>query len=98
MTALALFGLSFGTCLAAAAAAYRWIIRPLKQRDREELPQRTPADVLADADAYRARRIAEQAADDLDTCRHIWPNPPSWRTAQAQHRHDTARQRKEEDR
>lgn len=62
MTALALFGLSFGTCLAAAAAAYRWIIRPLKQRDRPPLPQRTPADVLADAAAHRARRIADANA------------------------------------
>ena len=74
-------------------AGWRWL------RDtRPPLPQRTPADVYRDVDDYRARRAEEQAADDLDNCRVIWPDAPSWRTAKAQHRHDTAKQRKEEDR
>lgn len=52
-------------------------------------PRRTPANVARDLDKHRAAR-------DLDTCRAIWPDPPSWRTAQAQHRIDTAKQQKEE--
>ena len=73
-----------------ARAAWQW-----RHDTRPPLPQRTPEDVLADAANHRARREAEQEADDLDTCRYIWPNPPTWRTAKAQHRHDTAKHRKE---
>lgn len=52
-------------------------------------PKRTAADVMADlAQARRAR--------DLTTCQLIWPNPPSARVIEAQYRHDTAKQRKEE--
>lgn len=52
-------------------------------------PKRTAADVLADV--RKARRLR-----DLHTCQAIWPDPPSWRVTEAQHRHDTARQRKEQ--
>lgn len=52
-------------------------------------PKRTAADVMADLAQARRQR-------DLATCRAIWPDPPSWRTAQAQHRIDTAKQQKEE--
>lgn len=63
MTALALFTLALATCGTAALAAFRWVIRPAEQRQREaRVQQRTPADVLADAAAYRARRIAELEA------------------------------------
>ena len=66
-------------------------------RRRPPLPHRTPADVYRDVDECRARRAAEQAADDLDNCRHIWPDARrAARVIEAQHRHDTARQRKED--
>lgn len=67
--------------------ALRWLLRRLPGGSRP-LPQRTPADVLADAAAHRAAR-------DLDLMHAIWPDPPSARVIEAQHRHDTAKQRKE---
>ncbi|MER5461621.1 hypothetical protein ABT010_13225 [Streptomyces sp. NPDC002668] len=90
MSDVALFALCLVAAVAAGVAAGRWVGRPFKQRAQTE------ADVHADAAAYRARRQAEQRADDLDICRYLWPNPPSWRTAVTQYRHDTAKQRKEE--
>lgn len=60
-----------------------------RNQQRPPLPQRTAADVWADAAAHRA-------ALDLDRMRAIWPDPPSWRTAEAQYRHDTAKQQREE--
>ncbi|MFI2349743.1 hypothetical protein ACH492_22350 [Streptomyces sp. NPDC019443] len=76
----------------AVTAAIVWA----RYRRQPPLPQRTPADVYRDAADCRARREAEQVADDLDNCQAIWPDPPSWRTAEAQHRHDTAKQQREE--
>lgn len=90
MNTLALFGLCLAVCVAGALATYRWVIRPLVHRN-PPLPQRTPEDVLADVDAHRRKR-------ETATCFDIWPDAPSWRTAETQHRIDTAKQRKEEDR
>jgi len=72
--------------------ALRWLLRHLPggRAERPPLPRRTPADVVRDAAAHRA-------AIDLDTCRAIWPDARSWKTAEAQHRIDTAKQRKEND-
>ncbi|MFC5802755.1 hypothetical protein [Streptomyces formicae] len=75
-------------------------------RRRPPHPTRTAADVQADVEAHRARREADaashgpqrlaQALHDYDQVWAIWPDPPSWRVAQAQHRIDTAKQRREE--
>ena len=51
-------------------------------------PRRTAAQVTAALQEARRAR-------DLATCHLIWPDPPSARVIEAQYRHDTARQRKE---
>ncbi|MGA4864155.1 hypothetical protein ACPB9J_16060 [Streptomyces lavendulocolor] len=68
-----------------AAAVYVAVAKPF----RDEPPHRTPEDVQRDIAEHRARR-------DLDTCRGIWPDPPTWRVIAAQHRLDTAKQRRKE--
>ncbi|GGU52219.1 hypothetical protein [Streptomyces lavendofoliae] len=68
-----------------AAALYVAVAKPF----RADPPRRTPEDVQRDIAERRARR-------DLDTCRGIWPDPPSWRVAATQHRLDTAKQRRKE--
>lgn len=67
-------------------AAIAWLCRHLPSSRPQ--PKRTAADVMADLAQARRDR-------DLTTCQLIWPDPPTWKTAQAQHRHDTAKQRKE---
>jgi len=68
------------------AYAIRWLCHHLPGSQPQ--PKRTAADVAADLrEARRAR--------DLTTCQAIWPDPPTWKTAAAQYRHDTAKQRKE---
>jgi len=65
-----------------------YAIRAVCRRLPGSKPKRTAADVAADLrEARRAR--------DLTTCQAIWPDPPTWKTAAAQYRHDTAKQRKE---
>ena len=94
MTAAAWLAWAGGTWMAIAIAA-AWIKH--RCRRRPPLPQRTPADVYRDVDQCRARRAEEQAADDLDNCWVIWPEARrAARAIEAQHRHDTAKQRKEE--
>jgi hypothetical protein len=83
--ALATFAWVGGIWLVIAIGAV-WVSH--RNRQRAPLPQRTPADVWADAAAHRAAR-------DLDLMRAIWPDPPSARVIEAQYRHDTAKQRKE---
>ncbi|MFF8829285.1 hypothetical protein [Streptomyces sp. NPDC015131] len=56
---------------------------------RDDPPRRTPEDIQRDIAEQRARR-------DLDTCHAIWPDPPTWRVAAAQHRLNTAKQRRKE--
>jgi hypothetical protein len=51
MSSLALFAICFGACLAAALAAYRWIIRPLEQRNREARVHQQRAQRMADINA-----------------------------------------------
>lgn len=49
------------------------------------------------ARAIRRRYLAwAQPRRDLAACQAIWPDPPSARVIEAQHRLDTAKQRKEE--
>jgi hypothetical protein len=66
------------------AVAVAWAWHRAKRR-----PRRTAADVMADLAQARRQR-------DHATCQAIWPDPPSWRAAEAQWRIDTAKQQKEE--
>ncbi|MFD9222031.1 hypothetical protein ACFWDI_18915 [Streptomyces sp. NPDC060064] len=51
MSDLALFALTFATCVAATLAAYRWIVRPLEQRDRAKRVQQQRDQRIADINA-----------------------------------------------
>lgn len=55
---------------------------------RRDTWHRTPDDVARDAAAHRAQL-------DLAECFDIWADAPTWKTAKAQYRLDTAKQRKE---
>jgi hypothetical protein len=65
--------------------ALRWLLRRLPGGK----PKRTAAQVTAALQEARRAR-------DLATCQLIWPDPPSARVIEAQYRHDTAKNRKEE--
>lgn len=75
-----------------AAAGYLLLVayaaRAVCRRLPGGKPKRTAAQVTAALQEARRAR-------DLATCQLIWPDPPSARVIEAQYRHDTAKQRKE---
>jgi len=85
---IALIGIS---ALYAADSALR------HRYSRPPLPRRTPAAVRTDVATHRACRQLAQAISDHDEIWAIWPDPPSARVIETQHRIDTAKQRKEND-
>lgn len=48
MSALVLFAICFGSCMAAAFATQHWVTRPAAQREREARVKRQRADRIAD--------------------------------------------------
>lgn len=80
----------------AVACVAAWAVH--RTRRRPPLPTRTPADVWNDVDTQRAARQLRQAIDDNDAVWAIWPDPPNAHLIELQHRLDTAKQRKDEDR
>ncbi|MFH8926345.1 hypothetical protein ACH4D4_04750 [Streptomyces pristinaespiralis] len=69
-------------------AVIGYAIRAVCRRLPGGKPKRTAAQVTAALQEARRAR-------DLATCQLIWPDPPSARVIEAQYRHDTAKQRKE---
>lgn len=82
------------TTAAAVVVAYTaWLWATLRHPHRT---QRTPADVARDVATHRACRRFQQAIDDHDDVWGIWPDPPSWRVADARHRLDKHRKERGE--
>ncbi len=90
MLLFAIGAAGFGTALLAYAAWIWWGLR------RPVVPQRTPDDVHRDVDINRACRRFAQVLDDADNVWTIWPDPPTARVIELQHRLD--QHWKEEDR